>query len=104
MLFTAGIYRRLDRIENLLLRVLSKQGVMLHMEVEMAGELDTLEADVTAQSTVIDSAVTLLNGLKAKLDAAIASGDMSRVAAVNAEIEAKTAALASAVQANTPTP
>jgi hypothetical protein len=71
-------------------------------EVKMAGELDALKADVAAQGTVIDSAVKLLQGLKAALDAAIASGDMSQVAAVNAQIEAQTAALAAAVVANTP--
>ncbi len=69
---------------------------------QMAGELDTLEGDVSGQTTVIQSAVTLLQGLKAALDVAIASGDMSRVAAVNAQIESNTQALAAAVQANTP--
>lgn len=66
----------------------------------MAGELDKLEADVAAEQGVIASAVTLLQGLKAALDAAIASGDMSRVAAVNAQIEAQTQALADAVSQN----
>ena len=67
----------------------------------MSAELDKLEADVAAEGQVIESAVLLLAGLKAALDAAIASGDMTRVAAVNAEIEAKTAALAAAVADNT---
>jgi CTP:molybdopterin cytidylyltransferase MocA len=71
-------------------------------EVKMAGELDQLEEVVTLQTTVIGSAVSLLEGLKALLDAAIASGDMSRVVAVNAQIEAQTQALAAAVFANTP--
>lgn len=69
---------------------------------EMAGELDKLEADVAAEASVVQSAITLLQGLKAALDAAIASGDMSRVVAVNAQIEAQTQALADAVAANTP--
>lgn len=76
--------------------------VVIRKENEMAGELDKLEADVAAEREVIGSAVALLNGLKAKLDEAIASGDMSRVVAVNAEIESQTQALAAAVAANTP--
>jgi predicted butyrate kinase (DUF1464 family) len=67
---------------------------------KMAGELDALEAKVTAASGVIDSAIELMQGLHAKLDEAIASGDMSRVAAVNDQLDAKTTALAAAVAAN----
>lgn len=68
----------------------------------MAGELDALEAQVAAENTVIDSAITLLSELAQLLHDAIASGDMSRVAAVTAQIEAKKQALADAVVANTP--
>ena len=68
----------------------------------MAGELDKLEADVAAENTVIDSAVALLAGLKAQLDAAIASGDPNRLTALSATIEAKAAALSAAIVANTP--
>jgi len=71
-------------------------------EARMAGELDQLEADVTGISNAVDASIALMQGLKAKLDEAIASGDMSRVVAVNAELEAKTQALAAAVVANTP--
>lgn len=83
-------------------QILTKLNLILTKENQMAGELDQLEADVAGIGTVVDSAVTLLGGLKAQLDAAIASGDMSRVAAVNATLEAKTQALAAAVVANTP--
>lgn len=86
---------QLGRIERTL-------GTIRSTEAKMSGELDKLEQDVAAQATVIDSAVELLKGLKAKLDEAIAAGDMSRVSAVTAEIEARTQALADAVAANTP--
>lgn len=87
------IHATLARIERALISINRK-------EQHMAGELDKLEADVAAEAGVIASAVTLLQGLKAALDAAIASGDMSRVVAVNAQIEAQTQALADAVAAN----
>jgi hypothetical protein len=72
------------------------------LETKMAGELDRLEAEVAENSSAIDSAITLLKGLKDALDAAIASGNMSRVSAVADALDAKTAALAQAVVANTP--
>jgi len=87
-----------NKIDQILNAVLTTKAEV----TQMAGELDTLESDVTAQTDVIQSAVTLLSGLKAALDAAIASGDMSRVAAVNAQIESQTQALSAAVAANTP--
>ena len=69
----------------------------------MAGELDELRASVERGHTVVDSAVTLLNGLKDKLDEAIASGDPQALHALSAELGAQQARLASAVQENTPT-
>lgn len=64
--------------------------------------LTDLQAAVTAEDTAIASAITLLNGLKAALDAAIASGDPAALAALSADIGAQTTALANAVTANTP--
>lgn len=49
-----------------------------------------------------DSAITLLQGLKAQLDAAIASGDPAAVQAVADNLGAETDKLAAAVAANTP--
>lgn len=65
--------------------------------------LDELKAAVAAEDTEIASAITLLNGLKAALDAAIASGDPAALKALSDDIGAQTAALAAAVTANTPT-
>lgn len=93
--FLVRIEQKVDRI-YLLSRILQTTGEI------MANELDQLEQRVTAQGTVIDSAVTLLAGLKQALDDAITSGDMARVQAVSDQIEVKTQALAAAVQTNTP--
>lgn len=64
--------------------------------------LDDLTAAVAAEDTVVDSAITLLQGLKAALDAAIASNNPAALTALSNSIGAKTKALSDAVVANTP--
>ena len=66
----------------------------------MAGEVAKLEQDVADQTTVIQSAITLLQNIKALLDAA--GTDPAKLAALSAAIEANSSALAAAVVANTP--
>lgn len=66
----------------------------------MAGELDDLKAKVAANTTVIGSAITLLQELKAKLDAA--GTDPVALKALSDELGAQDQALAAAVAANTP--
>jgi len=68
----------------------------------MAGELDALRAEVTRDTDVKASAVALLQGLKAKLDAAIASGDPAALTELSSTLGSTTQALADAVVANTP--
>jgi hypothetical protein len=95
--FHWGQDTKLDQIIALLNQVIVK-------EDQMAGELDALQAAVAAENTVIDSAIALLQGLKAALDAAIAAGNPAALTALSAEIGAKTQALSDAVVQNTPTP
>ncbi len=64
--------------------------------------LDDIVAKVTALTAVDDSVVALLQDLKAKLDAAIASGDPAKIQAIADSIGAETTRLAAAVVANTP--
>jgi hypothetical protein len=64
--------------------------------------LDDVQTEVTAQTDVVASAVTLLGGLKTALDAAIASGNPAAVQAISDALGANSAALAAAVTANTP--
>jgi len=82
---------------------------------KMTLNIATLAADVEAQKTVVESAVTLLTGLSAalrdalaKLEAAIAAGDPAAAAAaqaaldaIAADVEANTSKLSGAVVANT---
>lgn len=66
----------------------------------MAGELDTLTTDVANGATVEQSAIVLLQGLKAALDAA--GTDPAKLAALSASLESSNQALADAIVANTP--
>jgi hypothetical protein len=67
----------------------------------MAG-LDDLRREVEEAKTVGAGAITLLGTIKAKLDEAVASGDMTQVEALSKELSDSTDALAAAVSANTP--
>jgi hypothetical protein len=86
---------------GLLLSIIKNQNTMKEI-------LDALEAKVEAEGTVIDSAVTLLGGLKSALDAALqnSTGDdpalVAEVQAISDMIDSKKQALADAITANTP--
>lgn len=62
--------------------------------------IDDLTANVAADTTVDQSAITLLNGLKAALDAAI--GDPVALQALSDQLGSNVAGLSAAVLANTP--
>lgn len=70
------------------------------LEAIMAG-LDDIIAKVSALDTVEDSVIALLVGIKAQLDAAIASGDPAKLQAVSDALDAQQAKLSAAVAANT---
>lgn len=64
--------------------------------------LDQLLKDVQENNDAVDSAVVLLKGLKARLDAA--GTDPAKLAELSSLIDANTAKMAAAVTENTPTP
>lgn len=66
----------------------------------MSKELDDLTAEVTETSGFIDSAVTLIEGIAARIEAA--GIDRQKLTALTTELNAKSDALAAAVAANTP--
>lgn len=70
-------------------------------ELNMNPTLDSIKQQVADEKTVIDGAVALMGGLKAKLDAAIATGDMAKVQEISDAIGANSSELAAAVAANT---
>jgi hypothetical protein len=69
---------------------------------KMSKELDDLTAEVSAEITVEQSAVVLINGFAAQL--AAAGTDPAALTALHDSIAAESANLAAAVAANTPTP
>jgi predicted nucleotide-binding protein (sugar kinase/HSP70/actin superfamily) len=87
-----------DRLDRVLAAILDLTGKV----ASMSAELDTVIAKVSALETVEDSAIALLVELKAKLDAAIASGDLAALKDLADRIGADTAKLAQAVVDNTP--
>lgn len=64
--------------------------------------LADLQAKVAANTSVAASAVTLIQGLKAQLDAAIASGDPAALQALSDQLDAADTSLAAAITSNTP--
>lgn len=73
--------------------------INMNKETIMAA-IDDLQAAVTAEDTVIDSAITLIQGIPALI--AAAGVDPAKLAALQSDITAKSSALAAAVAANTP--
>lgn len=67
----------------------------------MPKTLELLIAEVAAHRTVVESAVTLMNGLTEALHQALESDDEDAMQALVAEMQAQTATLANAVAANT---
>ena len=78
---------------------------LLHRSDLIMSALDTLTANVAANTSGIDSAITLLRGLKVALDEAItALPDTTALQALSDSLATDDAKLAAAVVENTPTP
>lgn len=68
----------------------------------MATDLDTLTTEVSEIGDVVDSAIALIRGIKAQLDAA--GADPAKLRALSASLDLKAGDLARAVAENTPEP
>ncbi len=88
-------WSQLDRIEAKIDRLLKQEAMVM-------ATLSDITAAVTAEKTVEDSVVVLLQNLSAQLKAAIAANDPVAMQAIVDSINSNTTALASAVTANTP--
>ena len=62
--------------------------------------IEDLQKEVSENASVMDSAATLLKGLKTRLDAAI--GDEAALKQLSADLDTNSNALAAAVAENTP--
>lgn len=92
----------LDGINHKLDTLIYMVRVLLKTEVLQMATITDVQTKVTAEGTVIDSAVTLLGQLSQMLKDALASNDPTAVQAVIDAIDANTTKLANAVVANTP--
>jgi len=81
-------------------QILTLLNAMNLQEKKIMADLSALEAEVTNNTTVEQSAITLLQGLKSQLDAA--GTDAVKLKALSDQLGANDTALAAAVAANTP--
>lgn len=87
----------MDTILRLLKIIIFKENLIM-------ATLSDIAAAVSAETSVDNSIVTLLNSIVLELQAAQASNDPAAMDAVVASIEANTKILSDAVTANTPAP
>lgn len=87
------IIKKLDRVLELLTVLKKKEDIM-------SAALDALKAAVAENTALDQSAIDLINGLAAQILSL--KEDPAALEALAVEIQAKSAALAAAIQANTP--
>jgi DNA repair ATPase RecN len=105
-----------DGVNQALKKILTHLGAIMASVADIKTSVDALSVKVTAEESVIDSVVTLLNGLsamiadlKSQLAAAIAANDPAAIQAVadslsalSTKVDADKQKLADAATANTP--
>lgn len=77
-----------------------RTGLILARILHMSAELDALTANVTRITTVADSAIALLQNIKARLDAA--GTDPAALTALSTSLGTESDKLAQAITDNTP--
>lgn len=101
-----AVLARLATIERTLLFVLRQEGIEMAQIDDLNAQLANMDAEIERQTTVNQSAVTLLQQLKAAVDNIQTAPDLSAAVAMAQAISAKLGtndqALADAVTANTP--
>lgn len=99
--FNRELYHKLDEGLAGIGEIRALLDTLIRKEATMSAELDALTAQVAANGSAIDSAITLITNLAAK----IAGGDPATAAALTAlaaDLKTKDDALAAAVAAQTP--
>jgi hypothetical protein len=94
------VFINFPSFEDKLNLILNKLNAVLTKETQMAGELDALTAQVTANTDAEASAILLLENLHALLVAA--GTDPAKLTALTTQLETSKEALAAAIVANTP--
>lgn len=80
-------------------RIEEKLNLIIQNQQKMATELETLTKEVAETKTVMQSAKVLIDGFKARLDAAI--GDKAKLLELSADLDTEANSLAASVAANT---
>ena len=103
-----SIYEELQKIRACLNDLLRNDHIILRRLENMSTNVTSIDqatldlaAAVSSETTVEQSAITLINSLLAQLSAANASGDAVQVETLIQQIKASSTALAAAVAANT---
>jgi hypothetical protein len=91
-----------DDVIARLTRIESKLNTLIAKEIREMATIDDIKAAVTAEDTVVASAVTLLQQLATQLQTAINANDPTALQAVVDDINANAKSLGDAVAANTP--
>ncbi len=94
------MFERIERIERKLDWLVHLSVLNIKLTRHLMATLADVQAAVTAEDTVIDSAIALLQGLAAQI-AALAQ-NQAAIDALAADISAKTDALSQAIVQNTP--
>lgn len=94
------LFRENDR--RVLNQILAIVQAMQKGDLKMSAELDALTAQVAQNTTIEESAVTLITGLAAQITAA--GTDPAKLVALTTSLNTSAKDLAAAIAANTPTP
>jgi len=89
-----------SRVTDALAHILTRLNGLTFLETHMSKELDDLTAQVAQNTTIEESAVTLINGLAAKITEA--GTDPAKLAALSASLTTSANDLSAAIAANTP--
>lgn len=92
-------YGHSKKTENLLKDIKELLIINNKIQEKMSQELDNLVKEVAEQKTVIESAVTFIQGIKERLDEAI--GDNAKLAELSADLDMSQNQLAAAIEQNT---
>jgi hypothetical protein len=101
------IIQRLDRIETALARMESALAALLKGEVKMDYTIQQVFDQVQTQTTLVQSVITFITGLQAKVQTSLAStnvapNDQQNLDNMFATLSANAQALTNAIAANTP--
>jgi len=107
--FCAEVRARLTRIEGLLAQIYGKE---IASTMTLQDDIATLQTKVAANTTVVGSAVTLLQGLSGQVaslkqqlaDAGATPDQLAAIESFTTQLDAGTQSLAAAVAANTAAP